>query len=133
MNEQMGYFTILLRQKANLASMSAAERLAGAVPVALDTLLPQQQLEQIFQLLPNAASQNKPKFYHRLSGKKQQPDFTLAVYLQRLMTLLNLTGVEEAVTYTQAYFRSAIALMDQSDSTRLLGTLPPQLAALIYA
>lgn len=131
------YFAILLRQKANLVSLAEADRVAGAVPLALAGVFGDQQLQQILSLLPTAASKSasKQKFYHRIDKSKPstpQTEFNLAILLARLKIILKLTGSDEAEQYLRAYFRAASALMHSSDTTRLLGLLPPQLVHIIY-
>jgi len=129
----INYFAILLRQKANLRSLTEADRITGAVPLALAGVMGEGQLKQILSMLPAAATtKSDQKFYHRLDRRRAPViEFSLPILLTRLQTILNLTGSDEAEQYLRAYFGSARALMHESDTRRLLNLLPPQLAILI--
>ena len=129
------YFAILLRQKANLVSLTEANRVAGAVPLALAGVMNDSQLNLILQLLPPDAipSSANQKFYHRIDRRGGgAAEFNLAILLARLQAVLNLTGPDEAIQYIRAYFLAASALMNESDIARLFGLLPPQLVRVIH-
>lgn len=122
------YFYILLQQRSGALNQAAAQRIAGAVSLALDGVLAERTSQAIFTLVPASAIPPSAKFYHHI--KPNHAEFSLPLLLRRLRILLSLSGSDEALHYLQSYFSATKVLAGPARSSRIAHLLPIELSAL---
>ncbi len=122
------YFYVILQQQSGALNQEAARRIAGAVGLALDGVLPDRISQVVFELVPSTAVPSSAKFYHRL--KHNRAEFSLPLLLRRLRVLLSLSGSDEALHYLQSYFVATKILAGPARSKRIANLLPIELSAL---
>lgn len=108
------YATILLKQRANVASERTAAHAMKVLDRAVLELFPAQQRELVQQLMPGMT---RRRLGARFGVRRPAPTGQQRAYatvLERIAKDLNLTDTSEAEMYLDAYFQSHMSLMTVS-------------------
>lgn len=124
------HFVALIKQHANLTSLSESERVIREIVSGLDATLPFDQHKLFFAYTPRYIQPKKQVFYHRV-GSHKTTQFDYYVLLQRIMIQENLTDQSEAEARLRAFLTAIRIVLSPRSYHNLYTILPLSLKSLI--